>query len=42
MNSFKRVRAFKIELEFEMLVFKKRGKPEQRVFKECLVGWVRL
>ena len=28
MNSLKRVRAFQIELEFEVLVFKKRGKPE--------------
>ena len=28
MNSFKRVRAFQIELEFEVLVFEERGKPE--------------
>ena len=28
MNSLKRVRAFQIELEFEVLVFKERGKPE--------------
>ena len=28
MNSFKRARAFQIELEFEVLVFEERGKPE--------------
>ena len=28
MNSLKRVRAFQIELEFGVLVFKERGKPE--------------
>ena len=28
MNSLKRVRAFQVELEFEVLVFKERGKPE--------------
>ena len=28
MNSFKRVRAFQIELELEVLVFEERGKPE--------------
>ena len=28
MNSFKRVRAFQIELEFEVLAFEERGKPE--------------
>ena len=28
MSSLKRVRAFQIELEFEVLVFKERGKPE--------------
>ena len=28
MNSFKRVRAFQIELKMGMLVFKERGKPE--------------
>jgi len=27
-NSFKRVRAFQIELELEVLVFEERGKPE--------------
>ena len=28
MNSFKRVRAFQIELEFGSVVFEERGKPE--------------
>ena len=28
MNSLKRVRAFQVELEFEVLVFKERGKPK--------------
>ena len=28
MNSFKRVRAFQIELEFGGVVFEERGKPE--------------
>ena len=29
-NSFKRVRPFQIELEFEVLVFEEREKPEYR------------
>ena len=28
MNLLKRVRAFQIELEFEVVVFKERGKPD--------------
>ena len=28
MNLLKRVRAFQIDLEFEVMVFKERGKPE--------------
>ena len=36
MNSLIRVRAFQIELEFEVMVFKERGKPEYPEKKNLL------